>query len=517
MRADAPAEARPKPEANAGARGAAAGSLAPPALRQNQEQNPALAGQSLGVARYLGWVTLVLLLILSTVLSVYLGNAARETLLTKQQNFASLLADNLNDQIYRRFTRPSIALFGRIALRNPAQYRQLDQVIQSIIAGLHVQDLRIFAHDHTITYSTNEKELGVNNQASPSVDKAGSGIEPVFDLDATMPYWQAFFHFSLEPGTYRLRTTYPLHIENRLSSSEAEGPVMGVLEFSQDITDDVLDAIRFQQLILIVTLWSCGVLFSILIFFVRRAERALAARMAEEQRLLQELHQHEKLAGMGRVVASIAHEIRNPLGIICSSAELLLKRSAAGADPMTSRILQAIYDEGRRLSRTVSDFLDYARPRRPDKIAVDVNAVISQALAFLGPELSARDIGVVRAGILDTPLQAFGDKDLLYRAFYNIMGNAMQAMVGAGILTITLARREGPEPKVELVFQDSGPGFPKDNLAQLLDPFFTTKDDGTGLGLPIVNTIITSHGGTLSLENAPDGGALVRVILPAAP
>ncbi len=493
---------------------AASADSSPQTAGEDRPPGGTVTAQSLGVARYVGWVSLVLLMVLSAVLSMYLGNAARETLLTKQQNFATLLAENLNNQIYRRFTVPTVAMFGRIALRNPVQYKQLDTVIQSIISGLHVQDLRIFAHDHTITYSTNENEPGNISLASPSVDRAGAGITPIFDLDSEMSYWQAFFSFSLEPGSFRLRTTYPLRIENRLTSSEEEGPLMGVLEFTQDITDDMEDAIRFQQLILVVTLWCSGVLLGLLLFFIRRAERALAVRMAEEQRLLLELHQHEKLAGMGRVVASIAHEIRNPLGIICSSAELLLKRTG-GSDPVNSRILQAIYDEGRRLSRTVSDFLDYARPRQPGTEPVDVGAVVSQALAFMQPELAGRDIGVVRAGALDAPLIARGDKDLLYRAFYNIMSNAIQAMGSSGSLTLTFARRPGPPAEIEILFHDSGPGFPEGSLSQLLDPFFTTKDDGTGLGLPIVNNIIASHGGSLALSNAPEGGALARVTLPA--
>ena len=107
-----------------------------------------------------------------------------------------------------------------------------------------------------------------------------------------------------------------------------------------------------------------------------------------------------------------------------------------------------------------------------------------------------------------------GDKDLLYRAFYNILTNGQQAMEGPGIMYVT-ARRE--EDRIILLFRDSGPGIDEDLLPNLLEPFFTTKDGGTGLGLPIVQSIIVSHGGQLSLRNAEEGGAEVRVELPAAP
>jgi len=459
---------------------------------------------------------MTLTIVLSVIVALYLGNMASRALLGKNHSFASLLADNLNNQIYRRFTLPTVSIFGNVDLNHPEQYRALDSVIQSIIQGLYVEDVRIFSHNKVIRYSTNARERNATNLVSASVEKAFTADGPIFDILEKTPYWQAFFALSLPPDTFRLRTTYPLRLENRISSSSPEGPVMGVLEFTQDITQDMRSAIRFQQLVLGVMLLSSGMLMVLLMFLVRRAEFALAVRMAEAQRLQEELHQHEKLAGMGRVVAGIAHEIRNPLGIISSSAELLLKR-AEPANPDTVRVLRAIYDEARRLSRTVSDFLDYARPREPKQDPVEIGQVIDQTLAFLGPDLAERDIGVVRTGLLDTPLYVPGDRHLLYRAFYNIMGNAAQAMGASGTLTITLGRSDTPEPSVLLLFHDSGNGFPQDAIAQLLDPFFTTKDDGTGLGLPIVHNIITSHNGTLALGNAPDGGAEVRVSLPALP
>ena len=474
------------------------------------------AVRSFGVVRSLAWAAMTLTVALSVIVALYLGNMADKALLGKNHSFASLLADNLNNQIYRRFTLPTVNIFDRVDLDNPAQYRALDRVIQDIIQGLYVEDVRIFSHNKVVRYSINSWERDATDLASPSVEKAFTAEGPIFDILENMPYWRAFFALSLPPETFRLRTTYPLRLENRVSSSTPEGPIMGVLEFTQDITLDMRSAIRFQQLVLGVTLLSSGMLMLLLMLLVRRAELALAVRMAEEQRLQQELHQHEKLAGMGRVVAGIAHEIRNPLGIISSSAELLLRR--AGPEPTGSaKVLQAIYDEARRLSRTVNDFLDYARPRQPKQEPVEVGQLIDQALAFLGPDLAARDIGVVRTGILDAPLYVPGDRDALYRAFYNIMSNAAQAMGTSGTLTIHFGRSYNPGLSVVVLFQDTGGGFPEDSMAQLLDPFFTTKDDGTGLGLPIVNNIITSHRGTLVLGNPPDGGAEVRVSLPALP
>jgi signal transduction histidine kinase len=300
---------------------------------------------------------MTLTVVLSVIVALYLGNMAGKALLSKSHSFASMLADNLNNQIYRRFTLPTVSIFGRVDLNNPEQYRALDRVIQDTIQGLYVEDLRIFSHNKTVRYSTNAGERDTDDLASALVEKAFTADGPIFDVLENMPYWQAFFTLSLPEPTFLLRTTYPLRLENRVSSSTPEGPIMGVLEFTQDITRDMRSTIRFQQLVLGVTLLSSGMLMILLMLLVRRAELALAVRMAEAQRLQQELYQHEKFASMGRVVASIAHEIRNPLGIISSSAELLVRRTGT-KDPETVGVLQAIYDEGKRLSRTVSDFMD---------------------------------------------------------------------------------------------------------------------------------------------------------------
>ncbi|MDR3176305.1 MAG: two-component sensor histidine kinase [Desulfovibrio sp.] len=468
------------------------------------------------MVRRLAFIAMGLTFGLSVLVSIYLGNAARETLIRKNHNFASLLAVNLNSQIFRRFALPTRFIFGRVLLSNPEQYRGLDQVVQSIIQDLQVENLRIYAEDHTIVYSINPEEPGDTGTAPSSVDRAAKAPGPIFDIEETLPYHLAFFKVSLPKNTYRLRTTYLMRAPPGYAPDDEPVPVMGILEFSQDITPDMESAVHFQQLALVVTLLGSGTLMVLLLFLVRRAEHAIALRTAEEQRLLSELHQSEKLAGMGRVVASIAHEIRNPLGIISSSAQFLLDHSKE-ENTGTNKILQAIYDEAKRLTRTVSDFLDYARPKQPKQDAVRVGAVLDQALSFLMPELNALAISVTRAGEEDAGFRARGDKDLLYRAFYNIISNAAQAMVRGGDLTITLERlaadAQGRRATV-LSFQDSGPGFPEENMGKLLDPFFTTKDDGTGLGLPIVNSIITSHGGSLELFNAAEGGAVARVTLP---
>ena len=475
---------------------------------------PAEAVLPLSYARTLSWVSLVLILLTTLGLSFFISSSVRETLLTRQEGFARVLAQNLNSQIFRRFALPTILANGRIALRQPSQYEHLDRVVQSVIQGLPLERLRIYDFSRLVAYSTQREELGKAGLSPPYLDEVLHGMSPHAEIVSTIPVWQAPFHLPLRPGTFVLRVICPLRSDVPLREGEPPS-VMGALELTQDITDDYEQVLTFQGIIVVMCLLSSVILFALLLMLIQRAERVLAERMQKNRQLEQELNSSERLASMGRVVASIAHEIRNPLGIIRSSAELLRGRNDK-ADVGTMRILTAIYDESVRLSQTVNDFLDYARPRQPRQNLVDVSLVLDQVMAFLEGEFARHSVAVERS---DGPgLFVLGDKDLLYRAFYNILVNGQQSMDGPGIERITGKRTQiGGKEWICLEFLDSGPGFDLAILPNLLDPFYTTKDGGTGLGLPIVQSIITSHGGRIELENGPEGGALVRVLLPAAP
>ncbi len=474
-------------------------------------QNSSARDLSLSYARTLSWLSLLLILSINLVLSVFISNIVRENLLTKQQDFANLVASNLNHQIYRRFMVPTVLAYGRVTLRNPAQYERLDEIVRSVIHGLEMQRLRLYDFSRIVSYSTDNEDLGRSGLAPLVVGDALQGEKPKPEIVSTFPIWQAPFRLPLEPGTFVLRTIYPLTGEVRNNQGEVRTPVMGVLELSQDITEDYVDVLAFQGLIVGASLISSMFLFSLLLMLIRRAERVLAERMAKNKALEDELYSSEKLVSMGRVIASIAHEIRNPLGIIRSSAEYLQRRTDK-ADASTGRILGAIYDESCRLSQTVNDFLDYARPRKPGTDHIDVNLVLDQALAFLEGEFKRVQVSVKRE--LDADVFVLGDKDLLYRAFYNVLVNAQQAMDGPGIISILGSSNDG---HVNIEFTDNGPGFDVEFMDNIFDPFFTTKESGTGLGLAIVKTIINSHDGQVFLSNASDGGATVKIQLPAAP
>jgi signal transduction histidine kinase len=456
-------------------------------------------------------VSLVLILASSLFMSIIIANQARDTLLAKQEQFSLLLAENLNHQIFQRFTLPTLLRFGYISLQQDEQFTQMDEVIRSTIHGQHVIDLRIYDDREVISYSLDKEVIGRDDLGGAGVSRALNEDAHSFEIVSEVsPLW-SMFSLDLEPESVIMRTVYPLRAERSIMTGREGGQFMGILSITQDITEDYGTVINFQWLIIFTSMASSLLLFLMLVIFIRMAGQINQQRIEERERLERELHESEKLASMGRMVAGIAHEIRNPLGIIRSSSELLLSRAQARQEEKEARILAAINDETKRLGQTVNDFLDYARPQQPKAEPVDICAVIEKVLVFLDPELKTTDVSVEMQ--CPSGLVIRGDNDLIYRAFYNVLSNAAQAMEQGGTISVQ-AVRVGRVVRVSFI--DSGPGFDPEHIEKSLDPFYTTKSSGTGLGLAIVKNIVSAHDGTMSLQNQEGAGARVDMEFPKA-
>jgi len=458
------------------------------------------------LVKFLSISTLVLILGSSILMSVFMTNYAKSALLKKNTAFARLLAENLNHQIYRRFTLPVVLGFGRVELKRKDQYERLEQVIESTIHSFHVLDLRIYDEQNEVAYSTNAEQVGSTELGGPAVREAVEKGTIGFELQNTLSLWDVIFGFKLQSGDVVLRTVYPLRAERDLRFRDQPGPLLGVLEFTQDITSDYETVLHLQRLIIMTTFLGSAALYALIFFLIRKADRVLDERLRDKDRLEKELLQNEKLASMGRMVASIAHEIRNPLGVIRSSSELLLKREMAqgGAN---AKILEAIFHESKRLSQTVNDFLDYARPRQPALDDVDLEKVIRHAAGFLTQE--GQDHGVSVTSEIPLSYMVQGDRDLLYRGFYNLISNAIQACGGSGEVRILPECHQGQKA---VVVRDTGPGFDAKLLDRYVEPFFTTRETGTGLGLAITSSIFQIHGAEMILRNGAHGGAEALVV-----
>ena len=465
-------------------------------------------GRPLQFVKVISWSLFLIILGFSLLLSVFISKYAERTLLEKQEQFGLLLAENVSHQVFTRFVMPTVMRYGTIKLRNPEQAKILDEVVRSTVHSFHVSSLRIYDADGVITYSLNKDEIGETGGALYMVSHTWKTAEFSAKIMAKVSKLASLLRVNLKPGSLMLRAYYPLRAERSLTDVTVN-PIMGILEFKQDITPDFLATLNFERLVIAFSLVTSLVLFFLVLTVLRRAERISNRQLKEKEKLIFELQQQEKLAGMGRMVAGVAHEIRNPLGIICSSSELILKK-AKKENRSYTRILEALHEEAKRLSRTVSEFLDYARPKKPTMSDLDVDKLLDQVAVFMEPECDKLGIRVDREYSGD--LSAKGDKDLIYRAFYNLVANSLQAMgEDGGELFIRAARDEG---HLHVTILDTGPGFSPDHLDQVRDPFFTTKDSGTGLGLALVSTILESHGAEMHLSNAEEGGARVDIIFP---
>jgi signal transduction histidine kinase len=246
-----------------------------------------------------------------------------------------------------------------------------------------------------------------------------------------------------------------------------------------------------------------------------RAERIISARAAERIKLEEQLHQSERLAALGEMIAGVSHEIRNPLGIIRSTAELLHARMKEGESQR--QFSSIIVEEATRLNDILTEFLDFARPKDLRASPCRIEDIVDRNLHVLEAECARLSIRVEREYQTgDYSLEA--DPDLLYRALVNVFANAIQAMPQGGLLRLSTAIQNGRNgsPLLELRVQDSGHGIPADIRKKIFNPFFTTREKGTGLGLAIVQTIIDNHSGDIEVVSQQGEGTTMIIRLPLA-
>lgn len=228
----------------------------------------------------------------------------------------------------------------------------------------------------------------------------------------------------------------------------------------------------------------------------------VTARKEVEERLT---HQ-ASLARVGQMAAVLAHEVRNPLAGIRGAMQVLMGRREAG-DPERI-VMEEIVERTASLDALINDLLLFARPRPPRLGEVDLRTVAQQAVAALQHDPAARHV-VMR---VDGPsLRVHADPELLRATLLNLLLNAAQAMAGAGEVVVEIGEHGD---MAEVRVRDNGPGIPEDIREQVLEPFFTTKTRGGGLGLPIAQRAAELHGGRLVLMCPPEGGTVVTLTLP---
>jgi len=252
-----------------------------------------------------------------------------------------------------------------------------------------------------------------------------------------------------------------------------------------------------------------GILFMVLRFVVKHGEKIIEKRADERLKLEEKLRHAEHLSAIGEMTAGVSHEIRNPLGIIKSSAQLL-KKKMEKLDA-ASTIPDIIVEESARLDRIITDFLDFAKPKTPDLHLCRVEEIIEKNIAYLSPQIEDHNFNIIKKISKNLP-EIMADSSMLHQAFLNLFINAFQSIKNNGCLTIQIKHDPG---SIVINFIDDGDGIPENSLKKIWTPFFTTKETGTGLGLGIVKNMIEAHNGTIAITNTTTRGANVEIRLPA--
>ncbi|MGD8893778.1 MAG: ATP-binding protein [Desulfobacterales bacterium] len=454
------------------------------------------------LVKYFTFTSLTVIFIGTLLLSFLNTHLARTMQQKKSEDYAKLLIENLNHQVFLQFIIPVALKFGKIQLSDKKQFERMDKVVRSTLHSFKIDMVNIFDINNTISYSFDLSVIGKK-------DVGGKGYQDAISGKSTSKLFQRGNWFEILLGFSphsKLITFAPLRAERPLS--RISGPVLGVVEIVQDLTEDYKAIFTFQIRIISACTVVMGALFLVLLYVVKRGEAIIEQRALERIRLKERLSHAEHLSSLGEMVAGISHEIRNPLGIIMSSSELL-KKKMADYDP-SNPIPNIIIEESSRLNNIITDFLNFAKPKTPTLTLCKIEDIIEKNITFLASQIKEEGYAIDKHYDNNLP-EITADPDMLYQAFLNILINAMQAMPQRGKINVKICSSDNA---VEIFFEDQGEGIAEDILEKIWDPFFTTKSKGTGLGLGIVKNIIESHGGSVQISNRSVSGAKVTVKLP---
>ena len=438
------------------------------------------------------------------ILSWVISNHTKNVLLSRSQEYTFVFGENLSHQIFQQFVLPLALQNRRIAIQDPRQFSKLDEIVKNAIHGVEKTEVSIYsARSNLVSYSTINELMGQKDLAGEEYNKALQGeSSSSFEIDGSL--------LNLLPGNDRayclLRTYIPLRKERPFSSDES---VMGVIEIVQDLSVELQTLLKLQGSIIATSVLIMSALFAVLSIIVARAELIIEARAAERRRLEEKLHHSERLATLGEMVASVSHEIKNPLGIVGSTAELL-KRRIHKVAPGKEHLAQIIIDETERLDGIVREFLDFARPKNPELQDVAINDVLRRVTSFVKGDYE-KVLVELDLQLADGLPWIKADFDQLYQACLNVLANGAQSMEEGGVLTVS-SRQE--EPWLVIEVRDTGCGMSEEEVGQLFSPFYTTKNRGSGLGLAIVKNIIDNHHGEVEVKSEEGVGTRFLIRLP---
>ncbi len=456
------------------------------------------------LVKFFAWASFIVIVIFSFPFSMVISQQAKEILLRSYENNAILVGENLNHQVFQNFVIPVNWRYGGIRLRDREQSELMDKIVQNAIHGLNVDLVNVYdIGKGVIAYSTDPDQIGNKVRESLGYKRAIKGKRSSGLISTRDELWGLGIDFL--GGKKTLRTYIPFRVENPYTGSIGIG---GVFELIQDMSQQYESIVKFQYLIFGLSILIMGLIFLALLLIVHKAERMIMQRAQDQRELESQLHLAERLAALGEMVAGISHEVKNPLGIIRSTAELL--GEMPDASDTQKRLSGVIKEESTRLNQIVTEFLDFARPQVPNLHECQLEEIIEKNLSFIRPELEKKGIQV-QDNLNGRSFRLRADHDLLYRAFLNILINAIQSMQDGGTIDIKV---EEARDTYQIEIEDTGCGISEENADKIFNPFFTTKEKGSGLGLSIVRKIIEGHRGTVDIQSREGEGTKVEVQLP---
>jgi two-component system sensor histidine kinase HydH len=288
-----------------------------------------------------------------------------------------------------------------------------------------------------------------------------------------------------------------------------------VQSFQIRLTWESMHSYAIDQLVEIPLFCSAGLLVGVLVERERKQREALKRTTRELGEVYQQLQRNfdqmkraERLSAVGQMAAGLAHELRNPLASIAGASGILQRN--ARLEPKHSECLEIIDKECRRLTKLLTNFLDFARPRAVKYQTVDIEPLLNSVIELAVHAIGRRPISLRKQIQPELPTIE-GDPELLKQLLLNLVINAIQAIDVSGDVILSAALRGG---RMQISVKDEGCGIAPENRDKIFDPFFTTKESGTGLGLPVAHQIVEQHGGILTAESNEPKGMTFTAVLP---
>jgi signal transduction histidine kinase len=462
-------------------------------------------GRQFRLVKFFASASFIVLIIFSFPYSVVISQRAKDILMMSYENYARLLGENLNHQVFQNFVLPVTEwLREDISLREQKQYEWMDRIVKNTIHSFNIDLVNIYeTGSPVIAYSTDPNLIGKQVKESAGYRKAVAGE----DSSGLVSEGDALWGLGIERlgDEKKLRTYIPFL---GIAPYTGQKFVIGVFELIQDLTQEYRSIVKLQYVIFGLSILIMGLIFVALLLIVHKAEGIIEQRAKEQRELESQLNHAERLAALGQMVAGVSHEVRNPLGIIRSTAELM--GGMPDATETQQKLSGVIIQESSRLNNIVTEFLDFARPQKPNFQECYLEDIIQKNLQFLQPEFEKENI-TVHDNLNGRSFKLSADPQMLYRAFLNLFINGIQAMENGGRINVEVG-----EEKDHFVvgIEDTGSGISEENLKKIFDPFFSTKDKGSGLGISIVRNIVEGHKGSIWIESKDGAGTKVFMRLP---